>query len=154
MVDNSLQGDVKEFEVCEDSFVDSDHNPLLIHFEDFRKEKLEAKKTLIRKVNWEKFRVEVEASANSIEDFSELSIESKSCVIERYILNAMRQVTTYKDDKWQKRRMVHDSKLYDLVEKRRRLEQLLRRYDKRSLSKPDFVKVFKEYRSVKVAICV
>ena len=154
VVDDALQGNVKEFEVCEDSFVDSDHNPLLFRFEDLRREESEATKTLVKRVNWEKFRVEVEDRANSIEEFSDLSIESKSRVIERYILGAMSRVTTYKDDKWQKRCVARDSRLDDLVEKRRRLARLLRRHDGRRLSKLDFIKVFKEYRAVKDAICV
>ena len=89
VVDRSLQGNVSAFKVCVDSFVDSDHNPLLIQFENLRTEEGVAQRTLFKKVNWEKFRVEVENKMDSIEDFTELSIESKSRLIERSILSAM-----------------------------------------------------------------
>ena len=94
IVDKSLQQDVLTFEVSNDSYVDSDHNPLLMDLAYTQTHKSNYQSRSVEKVNWKAFKEVLGKLSEDMEDFEELSIESKSRFLQASIKNAMNQVSS------------------------------------------------------------
>ena len=96
----------------------------------------------------------MEEKACLVDGFEDLSIESMGRCIQGYIWSAMKRVTSTSPHSESRYRECQDSRLLDLLERRRRLARILEANVRNGTSRADFVKRFKEYRSVKSAISV
>ena len=99
--------------------MDSDHNPILLRLKSGAIESEVETEKEMHKVNWKKFSEEVTEYAQDVEDFDDLSIESKSRTIQNYIRRAMKRVTTIGSHNRFLPKERPDSKLLELRDERR-----------------------------------
>ena len=154
VVDVDLKDSVYRFKVCEEEFVDSDHNPIMMEVHCSMVDNEDTEERVFSKVKWERFAQEVEEKVSLVDDFEELSIESKSRCIQTYIRSAMRRVTSNRTRSESKYREPQDSRLLELLERRRKLANMLKTNSRNGSTRLEFIKKFKEYRSVRSAIAM
>ena len=153
IVDKSIQQDVVAFEVSNDSYVDSDHNPILMDLTYKLKHSSQNSLRKIEKVNWSAFTEKMKILSEEMENYEQLSIESKSRFLQSTIIKAMNKVSKVKILTNTKSKKI-DMKMQELIEKQRKLSSLLRQNDRHKRSREEFIELFKEYRRVRNAIAI
>ena len=89
IVDKSILHEVLAFEVASDSYVDSDHNPLVLDLAYSSQQNLITPEKTIQKTNWKLFTTTMDKFSKEMDDFEELSIESKNRMLQSHIKRAM-----------------------------------------------------------------
>ena len=153
IVDKSILHEVLAFEVASDSYVDSDHNPIVLDLAYSGQQNLIAPEKTIQKTNWKVFTTTMDNFSKEMDDFEELSIESKNRLLQSHIKRAMAKASNSRLIKGTKARKL-DPKLKCLIDKRRKLAKQLRQNDSHHSSSEEFIKLFKTYSSVRNAIAI
>ena len=149
-VDEVILNKIVSFEVNEENYIDSDHNPLLLSMKMVNTDGL-AEEPVHESVNWERYTQVVEHLASDMSDvFEELSCESKYRVIKDYVSRAVKNVSSQKNWNWKIRSSEYrDSKLRELLVKRRSLACKSMKSMATLGTKDMYIKALRDFKAVR-----